>query len=226
MAAVELCISATVCITLAMVSNRPASLVPMGNLAESGHGADEEVGHDAEGLGKGLDNIGGRASLHGVGGEAEILDFVVDQAGLVKVVVVDQIGLARFLGLLESLDLPVGVAPLVLANGDAEGQHFSLLLGMDRGQSFGVKFFVSREQRRLELVHSPRQFHGLLDLEGEAVWAGAVAAVLVRAALVPGAPALAQRRISEVLHVFRHAAVADAASALIGVDEGEPVVNG
>ena len=114
---------------------------------------------------------------NGVVAEIEVLDLIVDQVVLVERRVVEQVGLIDVLGLLERLHLPVGIAPLVLANADAERQHVPLLPGANRGQRFSVAFFIRRQQRGAELADASDDLVRLLDLEREAVRTGSAAPI-------------------------------------------------
>ena len=104
--------------------------------------SDEDVGDHLHGLPEGLSDVRAGAHLHRVGREADVLHLIVEQAVLIEAVVIDQVGLADILGLLQRLNLPVGVAPLVLPDGQAEREQFALLSGAQRREIFRVALLV------------------------------------------------------------------------------------
>src|SRR6266498_3895896 len=89
-----------------------------------------------------VDDDGARASLHCISGEIKVLDLVINQAALIQIGIIKQVGLIDILRLLQRLYLPIRIAPLILSDGDTKSEHLALLLRTNRTQMLSIALFI------------------------------------------------------------------------------------
>ena len=144
--------SATVFVMRAMVLNMPASLVPSGSHVSSQGKPTNRSGMRSIASATPSMTLAATCVLSDSRVEVLVLQLAAVQPVLDQRGVVAAVGLGDLLRLQQRLPLPVGVAPLVLADRQRQVQQLALVAGAQRRQVLGVSLLERREQRGAELA--------------------------------------------------------------------------
>jgi len=186
--------------------------------------ADIGVGDQVHRLTDCLDHVAGGAQRRRGDGEGFVLCLARQQAGSDQVLVVGEVGQGDGLVLFNRLNLPVGVAPLILADLQHQVVDLAFVHDAQLRQVFGVALLIGRQQLAAKAAQFTGQFLCPADQNEEAIRAGRTAPErLVEAEVAIEFPAFSHRVVPEIGHVDSGGSIADAARVEAGMDQPKPV---